>query len=486
MDSAAPAASVALAVSWPGLIPAMYVRVGTRPRRRACQTGPVFRNEIVRSWRVGLAWLRQATGQPARLTPWGWAADASLALLLTIAAVAGLRQDEPAPEFIGPRFRIIDGAVPGAPLPPPFGPSDVTGTDGWQWALVGLALTALPLVVRRRFPLTSFWIIVVAASQIYDLPGIDLTGTIVALVVAAYSAPTYSRYRNLALVSVVAAAVALIAGGGDDLPNLPSGLMIFLLLSTVGLAANVIHTWRQRAQTLRREQEAATRLAIEHERARLARELHDVVGHNVSVMVVQAGAARKVLDTSPELAREALLAVEAGGRAAMTELRQVIGLLTVDSDLADLAPQPGLDQLADLVERVRETGVPVTLTVTGTFAALPAGVELAAYRVVQEALTNAVKHAAGAAVAVTVTGSEDELRVEVTDTGGSPSTATAAGSTAAGLAGAGPAAPGLAGAGRGLTGLRERLSAYGGTLTAGRRPTGGFRVVAVAPLRAPA
>jgi len=351
---------------------------------------------------------------------------------------------------------------------------------------VGLALTALPLVVRRRFPLTSFWIIVVAASQIYDAPGVDLTWTIVALMVAAYSAPTYSRYRNLALVSVVAAAVALIAGGGDDLPNLPSGLMIFLLLSTVGLAANVIHTWRQRAQTLRREQEAATRLALEHERARLARELHDVVGHNVSVMVVQAGAARKVLDTSPELAREALLAVEAGGRAAMTELRQVIGLLTVDSDLADLAPQPGLDQLADLVERVRETGVPVTLTVTGTFAALPAGVELAAYRVVQEALTNAVKHAAGAAVAVTVTGSEDELRVEVTDTGGSPSTATAAGSTAAGLAGAGPAAPGLAGAGRGLTGLRERLSAYGGTLTAGRRPTGGFRVVAVAPLRAPA
>jgi signal transduction histidine kinase len=109
----------------------------------------------------------------------------------------------------------------------------------------------------------------------------------------------------------------------------------------------------------------------------------------------------------------------------------------------------------------------VTLTVAGTFASLPAGVELAAYRVVQEALTNAVKHAAGAAVSITVTGSADELRVEVTDTGGAPSAA-------------GP------GTGRGLTGLRERLAAYGGTLTAGRRPTGGFRVVAVAPLRAPA
>ena len=489
MGPAVPTASVAVAVS---LIPAMYVRVGTRPRRRACQTGPVFRNEIVRGWRVGLAWLRQATGQPARLTPWGWAADASLALVLMIAAVAGFGQDEPAPVFVAPQIRVGDGLAPDPPFAPPLGPSDLIGTDGWRWALVGLALTALPLVVRRRFPLTSFWIIVVAASQIYDAPGVDLTWTIVALMVAAYSAPTYSRYRNLALVSVVAATVALIAGGGDDLPNLPSGLMIFLLLSTVGLAANVIHTWRQRAQTLRREQEAATRLALEHERARLARELHDVVGHNVSVMVIQAGAARKVLETSPalpddsapraslELAREALLAVEAGGRAAMTELRQVIGLLTVDSDLADLAPQPGLDQLADLVERVRETGVPVTLTVTGTFAALPAGVELAAYRVVQEALTNAVKHAAGAAVAVTVTGSEDELRVEVTDTGGLPSTAATA------PAGAAATSTGLAGAGRGLTGLRERLSAYGGTLTAGRRPTGGFRVVAVAPLRAPA
>jgi len=173
---------------------------------------------------------------------------------------------------------------------------------------------------------------------------------------------------------------------------------------------------------------------------------------------------------SLELAREALLAVEAGGRAAMTELRQVIGLLTVDSDLADLAPQPGLGQLADLADRVRETGVPVTLTVAGTFASLPVGVELAAYRVVQEALTNAVKHAAGAAVSITVTGSVDELRVEVTDTGGAPSAPSTAGP----------------GTGRGLTGLRERLAAYGGTLTAGRRPTGGFRVVAVAPLRAPA
>jgi signal transduction histidine kinase len=181
-------------------------------------------------------------------------------------------------------------------------------------------------------------------------------------------------------------------------------------------------------------------------------------------MVVQAGAARKVMGTTPELARDALLAVEAGGRTAMTELRQVIGLLTPDQDGAELAPQPGLGQLPALAARVRETGTPVTLSVTGAFESLPAGVELTAYRVVQEALTNAVKHAAGAAVTIVITGTADELRVEVTDAGGSPSADSA-------------------GSGRGLAGLRERLLVYGGALTAGRRPTGGYRLAAVLPLR---
>ncbi|HZD98322.1 MAG TPA: histidine kinase, partial [Micromonosporaceae bacterium] len=194
-------------------------------------------------------------------------------------------------------------------------------------------------------------------------------------------------------------------------------------------------------------------------------ELHDVVGHNVSVMIIQAGAARKMLDLDPDQAREALLAVEAGGRAAMTELRQVIGVLTVDADGTDLAPQPGLQQLPVLAARVRDTGVPVTLTLAGTFEDLPPGIELATYRVVQEALTNAVKHAAGAAVDIKISGTPEELRVEVTDTGGS-------------------SAPVTSGSGRGLIGLRDRVAAHGGTLTADRRPTGGFRVVAVTPLQA--
>jgi signal transduction histidine kinase len=420
----------------------------------------VFRDELASRWRVAIVWLRHSTGQAPRLTLWGWAADVSLAVLLTIGAVAGVVSGGDVPVDIGD----IPAPVLRQRIPPPMAPPGMVGVDHIAWShLVLAALTALPLITRRRFPLTSFWVIAVAAFQVFQFAGINVTWTVVAWVTAAYSAPAFSRYRNLALVSVVVAAVWVVAVVGDDLPNLPSGLLIFLLLSIVGLAANLIHTWRQRAQTLQREQDAATRLALDHERARLARELHDVVGHNVSVMVVQAGAARKVLDTAPDLAREALLAVEAGGRAAMTELRQVIGLLTDDRVNGDLAPQPGLDQLPALVARVRETGVPVQLNVNGSFERLPAGVELAAYRVVQEALTNAVNYAAGAEVTITVTGTPEELRVEVIDTGGSASAVNS-------------------GSGRGLTGLGERLAAYGGTLTAGRRPTGGFRVVAVTPL----
>ncbi|MGW9118589.1 sensor histidine kinase, partial [Streptomyces sp. NPDC055663] len=216
--------------------------------------------------------------------------------------------------------------------------------------------------------------------------------------------------------------------------------------------------------------------------ARIARELHDVVTHNVSVMVIQAGAARTVMKTSPGQAAEALLAVEAGGRAAMTELRHVMGLLTMadeDGDeepdagadlagtAAELTPQPGLDQLEMLVGRVRDTGLAVDLTVTGSPRPLPPGLELAAYRVVQEALTNTVKHASGATAAVTVEYGLQQLRVEVTDAGGHPGEGANAGS------------------GRGLIGLRERLAVYDGTLNTGRRLTGGYRVEALIPLETP-
>jgi signal transduction histidine kinase len=254
------------------------------------------------------------------------------------------------------------------------------------------------------------------------------------------------------------------------------------------VAANGLRTWklrtdegRTRLSTLEREQAEALRRAVEHERAHIARELHDVVTHNVSVMVIQAGAARKVMDTAPDQAREALLAVEASGRAAMSELRHVMGLLTMtatatdtrsrgSATMADLAPQPSLDQVDVLVARVRDTGLPVELTVAGQPRPLPSGVELTAYRVVQEALTNTVKHAVGATARVLVEYGADHLRVEVTDTGGAPDSAAATGTT---------------GTGRGLIGLHERLAVYGGTLLTGPHPLGGYRVKALIPLEAP-
>jgi len=270
------------------------------------------------------------------------------------------------------------------------------------------------------------------------------------------------------LAAGVVAAVAL----GLPLELEPPAL---LAVAPVAAIAIVMRGWRQRAgdsaerlQRAEAEHEAQTRRAVEAERARIAGELHDVVTHNVSVMVVQAGAARSVLNSSPEQAREALLAVEASGRTAMSELRHLLGLLAPSDqagsggDEAVLVPQPGAGQVPSLVERVRAAGLSVELTVTGA-RDLPPGVDLAAYRVVQEALTNVIKHAGTARAAVVLEYRPDDLLITVTDDG-RPVT--------------GSGGPG----GRGLIGLRERFGLYGGELDAGPRPGGGWRVRVRIPL----
>ncbi|MFC4998963.1 sensor histidine kinase [Dactylosporangium cerinum] len=410
--------------------------------------------------------LRRVTGPPLKLSRWAWAADAVLALVLTIATVDSARNrgDEHTPIYVPPDKFPVAPEVPQLPEfrhEPPFGPDAFpAGAAGWQLVLV--AFTALPLVTRRRYPLASLWIIVFVAVTLPTWPGYDPTPTLVCFGFAAYSAALYSRRRILAIGSIVVAAAGLVS---IDQENSPApGYATFLLLCAVSLIANAIHTWKQRALALQREQATATSLAVQQERARLAGELHDVVSHNVSMMVVQAGAARTVLDTEPKLAKEALLAVESSGRAAMVELRHVMGLLTMDGDGFDLAPTPGLDQLGVLADGVRRTGVPVDVVQTGTRVPLPAGIELAAYRVVQEALTNTVKYAAGASVTVTVEHTPDALRIDVTDTGGTADLAADPGS------------------GRGLAGLRDRLDVHGGSLSAGPTGAGGFQVRAVIPI----
>lgn len=279
----------------------------------------------------------------------------------------------------------------------------------------------------------------------------------------------------------------------------------------------------ERGWLLERERESAASAAVAAERDRIARELHDIVSHNVSLMVVQAGAAREVLGTMPDEAAAALLAVEDAGRGAMTDLRHLLGLLapsqngedaeadpetdTEEGDVerdrvgggnavvgsgasrlggdpgesAELAPQPGLDRLGPLVDRISFAGLPVEVRISGEPRPLPQGIDVTAFRIVQEALTNALRHGDGGKAEVTVRYADHALRVEVLNTG--PSVLTGGDTTRPHPAR--PAPRHRDGTGRGLLGLRERVAVYGGDLDARRRLGGGFRVRARIPLDRP-
>jgi signal transduction histidine kinase len=201
------------------------------------------------------------------------------------------------------------------------------------------------------------------------------------------------------------------------------------------------------------------------ERARIAHELHDLVAHSMAVIVLQAQAGRRVVDTNPTAADGALAAIESTGRGAMAELRRLLDVLHLDGEIDDLDPRPGLASLPVLAERVGSAGMPVTIAVEGCARPLPAGVDLSAYRIVQEALTNARRHAPGAAVDVELRYADDALRLRIRDNG-----------------------PGQAAryrAGHGLLGMRERAAAVGGSLQTGDARGGGFCVEAELPAKAP-
>jgi signal transduction histidine kinase len=246
----------------------------------------------------------------------------------------------------------------------------------------------------------------------------------------------------------------------------------------------------ERGWLLERERENAARTAVDAERARIARELHDIVSHNVSLMIVQATAAREVLTARPDDAAAALSAVEGAGRTTMTELRHLLGLLAPAPDGSDasdsgatsgpggLSPQPSLSALSPLVDRIAFAGLPVDVRISGEPRPLPSGIDVTAYRIVQEALTNALKHGTGGKAEVTIRYAERALRVEVLTSGPSVLTGDRPASTGTDNG----VGDGGRGTGRGLMGLRQRVAVYGGDLDARRRLGGGFRVRARIPV----
>ncbi|MGI5459529.1 sensor histidine kinase [Streptomyces sp. CA-249302] len=401
-------------------------------------------------------------------------ADVVLAVLLTVVAlIVAARYPGDGPVRVSMKDEY---GVPVPPRPPVLGARVEEGREllaPW-WLIV---LSALPLAARRRYPLAVFGVVLAAALAIGDKASWI---NVLTCVIGAYSAAMYSRYWARAAAGLVLAAVLAGIAFRDTDPAFPGWSSPAVVLLVAAVLAVTVRFWqrrladsRDRYTRLQKAQEEGMRRAVEEERARIAAELHDVVTHNVSVMVIQAGAARKVMDGAPERSKEALLAVEAGGRAAMAELRHVMGLLAApdtgrpDSPADGLEPQPGLGQLDALTERVRAAGTPVSVAMSLPPEPLPPGVELAAYRVVQEALTNTIRHAPGAEASVTVGYTGDVLEIEVTDTGAThdPPEAEAEGN------------------GRGLIGLRERLAVYGGELTAGPTLAGGYRITARVPWR---
>jgi signal transduction histidine kinase len=334
-------------------------------------------------------------------------------------------------------------------------------------ALALVAVACLALAWRRRYPVTVL-AVSVAAVTVYTLLGYVNGAALLAPVIALYAVATQlSARRAIALglitVGVLMAATAArnpfgqISGGGYYLIPGMGAAVVFGGIAVANRRAYVASI-RDRA-----EQDA--RRKVDEERLRIARELHDVVAHTMATINVQAGVAAHVLPTKPEAAADALLAIKTASKEGLRELRAILNVLRQADDADPVQPAPGLAQLDALAEGARRAGLPITLTVTGEPFPLPAAVDLAAYRIVQESLTNVIRHAGPATAAVAVTYRSDEVDIDVTDTGQGPK--------------AGPAGTP---AGHGQAGMRERAAAVGGTMHIGPQPGGGYQVTARLPV----
>ena len=339
------------------------------------------------------------------------------------------------------------------------------------WAYLLAAALAVPYVAHRRWPLpalgaSSLALVVYSTGHYEGYPGFAAFAMVLGL---ALHAP-----RRVSAIGYAVSLVALSLGLAlqpSELVDASSWFTSLLVLTVVWLAGENLRARRtrwsalqERARRLEVEREERARQAVEEERMRIARELHDVVAHSMSVIAVQAGVAHHVIDARPELAKEALGTIETTSRSALVELRRMLGLLRRHGDTAEsLAPAPGLEDLAALGTGFADAGLTVTIDMTGETGLVPRGVQLSAYRIVQESLTNALKHG-GASATVHVASSADGVVVEVSDPGtrGRPTAS-------------------VAGAGQGLVGMRERVALFNGVLDAGPDPAGGYRVHAELP-----
>ena len=349
----------------------------------------------------------------------------------------------------------------------PGGPT----TTLW-FAVPAVAVLVLPLFARRRFPFAgpaAYWVIAAALTFVDSL----LIPFIVSLFpVGLASAFLLGNVRNSRRAWT---GLAIVLGSITTVVyNIPGHLTAELIFIPVdfGIAWAAGFALRERAEKAEaaeiratqaeREREAAARVAVAEERARIARELHDIVAHAVSVMVLQVGAVRHKLPDERAGDREALRGVERAGRTALTEMRRLLAAMRRDGEDVEFTPQPGLDGLDSLLEEIGRAGLPVELHVDGEPFPLPRGIDLSAYRIVQEGLTNTLKHARASDVDVTVRYRPDELEIEVRDNGQGSATSD--------------------GLGHGLVGIRERVKLYGGEMTAGRATEGGFVLSTRLPL----
>ena len=366
-------------------------------------------------------------------------------LLIAFLAVAGMLE------------LVVGRNSPGAPT-----------TTLW-FSVPAVAVLVLPLFARRRFPFAApaaYWLIAAALSYVDGLliafvGSLGVVGLATAFLLGNLRDDKQAGVGLAIVLGCIVIVVSNIPG-----PQTAGDLIFIPLRFVVGWIAGYALRERteqaeaaeMRALLAEREREAAARIAVAEERARIARELHDIVAHAVSVMVLQVGAVRHQLPDELEEDRGALGRVEGAGRTALAEMRRMLGAMRRNGDGVELAPQPGLDSLDSLVDDVARAGLPVRLHVDGDPVALPPAIDLSSYRIVQEGLTNALKHARATQADVIVRYKSNRVELEVRDDGVGAATSD--------------------GLGHGLVGIRERVKIYGGEMTAGPAPDGGFVLTA--------